>query len=209
MVDRPREAIARSTLLLVLALASSAPRVLAETPRPFDPRSCWCNTRFLDVSLGHFETGPGERDRFIIDTPLWNGPKAAARQPGAEVYVNVSATGGSGPHLLFDQSHYAGWWCLVPVGSSTPSEITLRTTECYYLTARGAELPEGCDTEVALPDLVAFSQEAEATQDCLAAATKHLGAEFPDREDVGCSGATLPGALALLALSLRGRRRAR
>ncbi len=183
----------------------------AESERPFDPRWCWCGPRFVDVSIGHFTFDSVQgRNRFYIDTPVWNGPFEGARFGGTELEISHVTGVRAGPYLVYDQGLYQGYWCFVPISTANPSEIRLTTTVCERTRVQGGIIPDLCLASIPLPTVIEFSKAALSSQNCERTAEEHLGILGPEPlDDPGCGGSAIGRGIALVVLAFLTWRRRR
>ncbi len=197
------------TVALLLLLAHQ--RARAESERPFDPRWCWCLNNFVDVSIGHFTFDSEQgRNRFYVDSPVWNGPFEGERLPGTELQISRDIGARAGPYLVYDQGRYQGYWCFVPLSTTNTSEIQLTTTVCGRSQVQGGVIPDLCHASISLPTVIEFSKAASSSPDCEHLAEELLGISGPESLDgTGCVGSPNgPGiAIAVLALLISSRRR--
>lgn len=161
------------TIIMLATLALGGRDATAtEEEKPFDPYSCWCSGKFLDVSLGHFD---GQRN-FVVDVPVWNEGVASGREVGTVLSVGYNPEKLEQPHLIFDNSWFRGQWCFQAVAAADPDTVRLRSTVCEETVVEGGTLPHSCEHEVDLADVVRFSKAALfGGMECRTAADRYLG----------------------------------
>ena len=157
--------------LTIIGLSMAREASATEDEKPFDPYSCWCSTKFMDVSIGHFD----QTGLFVIDVPVWNEGTNDERLPGTTLNIGYSLGREDEPFLIFDSSWYRGQWCFQPVESLDPQAVLLRSSVCERKLVQGGVLPDSCQHYASLAQVVSFSKVALSGEGCRKAADNYLG----------------------------------
>lgn len=202
-----RAGVLWTIIVLVMLALGGRDASATEDEKPFDPYSCWCSGKFLDVSLGHFDG----RGNFVVDVPVWNEGVTSEREVGTVLSVGYNPERLEQPHLIFDNSWFRGQWCFQPVSAADPDTVLLRSTVCEATVVEGGTLPHSCEHQVHLSDVVRFSKAALfGGMECRAAAERYLAMGKAEGCSVGRSshfGLGLSLVLTWLGWRRLGRRR--
>jgi hypothetical protein len=103
---------------------------------------------------------------------------------------------------VYDQGRYQGYWCFVPLSTTTPSEIQLTTTVCERTQVQGGVIPDLCRASISLSTLVEFSKAASSSPDCEHLAEELLGVRGPESLDgAGCVGSPNGRGITIVVLA--------